>query len=69
MADLQPFGVKVDIDLSSNSKVREMFNDPEAFRELLAFFKEHGLSVVNAFTGGGHATTFDQTAGTGSRCA
>jgi hypothetical protein len=57
MANRELCGVKVDIDFSSNSTVREMFNNPEAFRELLAFFKENGLTVVNAFTGGGHATT------------
>ena len=57
MAGKQLCGVEVDIDLSSNPTVRDMFNNPEAFRELLAFFKEHGISVVSASTGGGDTTT------------
>ena len=57
MAAKQLCGVEVEIDLSFNPTVRNMFNDPGAFRELQAFIKEHGLTVVSAFTGGSNTTT------------
>jgi hypothetical protein len=60
------YGVELDIDLSSNPTVRDMFNDPTAFRELLGFFKEYGLGVVSAFTGGSHTTTHIKVEGPGA---
>jgi hypothetical protein len=57
IAGKQLCGVEVELDLSLNPTVRDMFKNPEAFRQLLAFFKEHGIAVVSAFTGGGDTTT------------
>ena len=56
MAGKQLCGVEIDLNLSSNPTVRDMFNNPEAFRELLDFFKEHGMTVVSASAGGGNPT-------------
>ena len=41
-------GIEVEIDKSSNPKIREMYTQPEFFHELQVFFKEHGLEVVTA---------------------
>ena len=48
MAAMHLTGIEVDIELSSNSKVRDMYTQPFAFHELQVFFKEHGLEVVTA---------------------
>jgi hypothetical protein len=48
MATKHLTGIEVDINLSSNPKVRDMYTQPFAFHELQVFFKEHGLEVVTA---------------------
>jgi hypothetical protein len=41
-------GIEVEIDLSSNPKVLDMYTQPEFFHELQVFFENHGLEVVTA---------------------
>lgn len=51
------FQVDVDIDLSSNPKVREMFNDQKANGDMTAFFKAHDIHLASTYgKGGGNAT-------------